>query len=364
MQTILTDKTGTLTRNVMEFFKCSIAGVSYGQGVTEIERSNAERKGIALPPGSNAAAAAHRQPFFNFYDSRLMGPHGRGAWQEQPGADTIQMFFRLLSVCHTVIPDGSLDPSGPSGGRVKYEAESPDEQALVVAAKALGFYFHRRSNTTVTVREAAPDGSGAYKDVTYELLNTLEFNSTRKRMSVIVKAPGGRLLLFCKGADSVIYARLDPRRPDNLALKDITSRHMEEYGSAGLRTLCLAYSELDPAVYAQWQVRRRSVTNRVHAGACSAERVSVVGDTRDIRSARTHVAHHTPVAHYRTHAPLRMYCQYRLRAALLTCPPSLTHTYTCSYMPSRPTTTTTITTTTTTTAAAATGEVHGGEDEP
>ncbi len=34
---------GTLTRNVMEFFKCSIAGVSYGQGVTEVEKSNAIR---------------------------------------------------------------------------------------------------------------------------------------------------------------------------------------------------------------------------------------------------------------------------------------------------------------------------------
>ena len=37
--------TGTLTRNVMEFFKCSIAGVSYGTGVTEIERSAARRNG-------------------------------------------------------------------------------------------------------------------------------------------------------------------------------------------------------------------------------------------------------------------------------------------------------------------------------
>ena len=43
VNTILTDKTGTLTRNVMEFFKCSVGGVSYGAGVTEIERSNAER---------------------------------------------------------------------------------------------------------------------------------------------------------------------------------------------------------------------------------------------------------------------------------------------------------------------------------
>lgn len=37
VSTILSDKTGTLTRNVMEFFKCSIAGVAYGSGVTEIE---------------------------------------------------------------------------------------------------------------------------------------------------------------------------------------------------------------------------------------------------------------------------------------------------------------------------------------
>ena len=36
---------GTLTRNVMEFFKCSVAGVSYGNGVTEIERSAARRIG-------------------------------------------------------------------------------------------------------------------------------------------------------------------------------------------------------------------------------------------------------------------------------------------------------------------------------
>lgn len=39
----LNPQTGTLTRNVMEFFKCSIGGVSYGAGITEIELNNAER---------------------------------------------------------------------------------------------------------------------------------------------------------------------------------------------------------------------------------------------------------------------------------------------------------------------------------
>jgi phospholipid-transporting ATPase len=43
VEAVLSDKTGTLTRNVMEFFKCSIGGVAYGCGVTEIERANAER---------------------------------------------------------------------------------------------------------------------------------------------------------------------------------------------------------------------------------------------------------------------------------------------------------------------------------
>ena len=43
VDTILSDKTGTLTCNMMEFFKASIAGISYGAGVTEIEKANARR---------------------------------------------------------------------------------------------------------------------------------------------------------------------------------------------------------------------------------------------------------------------------------------------------------------------------------
>jgi phospholipid-transporting ATPase len=57
--------------------------------------------------------------------------------------------------------------------------------------------------------------------------------------------------LFCcfQGADTVIYERLAHKHPLNAKLKEVTQQHMEDFGSAGLRTLCLAYTELDPDFY-------------------------------------------------------------------------------------------------------------------
>ena len=75
--------------------------------------------------------------------------------------------------------------------KIHYQAESPDEAALVAAAREFGFFFFRRTNTTVLVRE-----SGA--DAEFEILNILEFDSTRKRMSVICRAPEGQIRLYCK----------------------------------------------------------------------------------------------------------------------------------------------------------------------
>ena len=46
--------------------------------------------------------------------------------------------------------------------------------------------------------------------VKYKLMNVFEFNSDRKRMSVIVRTPDDRIMLVCKGADSIINARLIP----------------------------------------------------------------------------------------------------------------------------------------------------------
>lgn len=48
------------------------------------------------------------------------------------------------------------------------------------------------------------------KTLKYKLLHVIEFNSDRKRMSVIVRTEDGRIMIVCKGADSIIHPRLAP----------------------------------------------------------------------------------------------------------------------------------------------------------
>jgi len=153
VDTILSDKTGTLTCNMMEFIKCSIAGTAYGQGVTEVERAMAMRKGARLDDdienGDHKDEKIDNSPHvkgFNFKDPRIMD----GKWIHEPNRDMIRDFFRLLAICHTCIAE--IDENE----KVSYEAESPDEAAFVIAARELGFEFYKRSLATIIVRERDP----------------------------------------------------------------------------------------------------------------------------------------------------------------------------------------------------------------
>ncbi|PIA19753.1 HAD-like protein [Coemansia reversa NRRL 1564] len=42
----------------------------------------------------------------------------------------------------------------------------------------------------------------------YEVLDVLDFSSARKRMSVVLRCPDGRIVMLCKGADSALWPRL------------------------------------------------------------------------------------------------------------------------------------------------------------
>ena len=76
---------------------------------------------------------------------------------------------------------------------------------MTKAAAKLGFEFVSRSPNSIEVKERI---NGKIHRKHYRVLHVLEFNSTRKRMSVIVRDEEGRYIVFCKGADNVVYERL------------------------------------------------------------------------------------------------------------------------------------------------------------
>ncbi len=216
---IFSDKTGTLTRNIMEFKNCSIAGKCYTDKILEDRTSILNDDGIEVG--------------FRTFDNLL-----NEDINDENGV-YIKEFLTLLAACHTVIPE--LKPNGD----INYQASSPDEGALVDGAKKLGYEFIVRKPKSIIIRINS-DGH----DLEYELLNICEFNSTRKRMSTIFRCPDGRIRLYCKGADTVILERLVP----DCQFVDSTIRHLEEFAADGLRTLCLSMRYISYEEYEQWNI--------------------------------------------------------------------------------------------------------------
>ncbi|KAL2834103.1 hypothetical protein BJY01DRAFT_259642 [Aspergillus pseudoustus] len=213
---IFSDKTGTLTCNMMEFKQCTISGIQYGEDVPEDRRATVE-DGVEVGVHDFKTLAKNRT--------------------SHPSKDVIHHFLTLLATCHTVIPERSdADPD-----KIKYQAASPDEGALVEGAASMGYRFTNRKPRSVII---SVDG----QDYEYELLAVCEFNSTRKRMSTIFRCPDGRIRIYVKGADTVILERLHPDNP----IVEATLQHLEEYASDGLRTLCLAMREVPEDEFQQW----------------------------------------------------------------------------------------------------------------
>jgi phospholipid-translocating ATPase len=238
---IFSDKTGTLTQNLMEFKKCSVAGMEYGRGYCEVERAIARRNGKVLP--ADPAPPKELDPGFKFIDERLLF----GKWRDRTDADHIRMFFLNLAINHTV----QVEYASPESRMPIYQAESPDEGAFVVAARNMGLFFSKRMMKDITVKvSTGPVGEGT--DEVWKVLNTNSFDNNRKRTSVICKNPQGELILFVKGADTSVMPFVEYNK---CPFFDETQNHIDKFSDQGLRTLVFAGRKLTEEEYNEWNGR-------------------------------------------------------------------------------------------------------------
>ncbi|KAH9102639.1 hypothetical protein LEN26_012732 [Aphanomyces euteiches] len=242
---IFSDKTGTLTANEMNFRKMSIHGRTYGRGSTDIGRATALRCGRVGSVTDNLAKSDESHPpHVEFLD-----PHGdfeKARRAENVHSAEIDAFLTHLSICHSVVLE-----KDDTTNETTFSASSPDELALVAGAAFFGYKFTERSNGRAVV---TVEGRG---DMEFQMLELIEFTSTRKRMSVVVRHPDGRILLLTKGADSIVFPRLARHSDEHLKAKTI--EHMEMYAEEGLRTLVLAQRELGQDWYLTWSAQYKHV---------------------------------------------------------------------------------------------------------
>ncbi|ETE61089.1 putative phospholipid-transporting ATPase IG, partial [Ophiophagus hannah] len=225
---VFSDKTGTLTENTMEFIECSIDGYRYCDSFSQVDAKRSTGKADKVQCSPSTFPELEKQE---------------------------ELFLRALCLCHTVqvqqkdeIDTVTLQPNTTQ----IYVAASPDEVALLQGAQKYGFTFLGQENNFMTVENSKKQIER------YELLNVLDFDCVRRRMSVLVKMPDGKIYLFCKGADSSIF----PRVPEAEARR--TKVHVEQNAVDGYRTLCVAYKEISPAAYKVLEAQIKEATVALH----------------------------------------------------------------------------------------------------
>lgn len=212
---VFSDKTGTLTMNEMRFKYLIVDNHVYG-----------ERTGYAGPMPDECLNVDFSDP---------------GAWEallakgSTPESQKLLDAIKTLSLCHTIMIDEDGD----------YSASSPDEMAFVGFAKLMGSEFMGTDDdNNMTVNEFGTIRA-------YKILDTFEFNSDRKRMSIIVRDEAGKIFMYAKGADSIMMPRMDRRSENELVHVE---EKLDKYASIGLRTLLFGHKEMSETEYMEFKM--------------------------------------------------------------------------------------------------------------
>ncbi|MED6186482.1 hypothetical protein PIB30_067061 [Stylosanthes scabra] len=251
----LENKTGTLTENKMEFRRASVNGKNYGNSLVMAD--------------DTAAAAVIPRRRWKLQSEIPVDPELLTVLQrESHGDDRIAAheFFLTLAACNTVIPI----PTGDTFSRtsdtnedmegIEYQGESPDEQALVSAASAYGYTLFERTSGHIVI-----DVNG--EKLRLDVLGLHEFDSVRKRMSVVIRFPNNIVKVLVKGADTTMFSILANDSESHNTIRDVTQSHLNEYSSIGLRTLVVASRDLSNAELEEWQSMYEEASTSLHERA-------------------------------------------------------------------------------------------------
>lgn len=246
---ILTDKTGTLTANVMNFKRFAVGDDSFGGGSAAVSKSNSILRKMDTRFAADTTTPHVRCVAPEFY-AVLNGDFG---WRKRQKAF---LYLLNLAVNHSVIVDTSGASNGAESGiDLRYMATSPDEEALVYGAKHFGVIFRGRNQATIDVEICG-------RLYSIEVLAYLEFTSDRKRSTCLVRLDSDlakfifedgsekgeirtRNFVFVKGADSVILPLCEE-------VPHYIDRQLTEFCGFSLRTLCLAQREMTDEEVDSW----------------------------------------------------------------------------------------------------------------
>ncbi|KOB75715.1 Uncharacterized protein OBRU01_07021, partial [Operophtera brumata] len=233
VEVLFSDKTGTLTKNLMVFKACSINGKLFEERDSTLYDTDIKFFFTIL-------ALCHSVQISNEDMKKLSARLSRS------GNLQLMNFFRRKKVNKSPTPSNNNNVNNnnnttvldnltwnsiisSNGSKMDYQASSPDERALVEAADRIGVTFLGEEGNNLLLKV------GEHTEM-YERLQLIEFTSERKRMSVIVRDKDGRILLFCKGAESSVF----PLCKNSKMVED-TNRDIDVFANRGLRTLAIAF---------------------------------------------------------------------------------------------------------------------------
>ena len=227
---IFSDKTGTLTKNYMQFKKMAIGEYSYGNN------GNNYNKLVYTDEYGLITNFAFNDQLFTqhlYGDPNIIG-------QQSEIRNQIDLFLTCLATCHSIITNQKEQEKGT----LIYQSSSPDETAMVNCARFFKYIFCGRDiNNHIFIQKENN------VKLTYTLLCEFEYTSERKRMSVILRCPDNKIRLFMKGADNIVLQRVNPKASSEESITKITS-YINEYAKEGLRTLMIAYKEISEEEFA------------------------------------------------------------------------------------------------------------------